>query len=188
MHAAAVHGGVQAYRNRLFSLAGIAPRRVTGQEWRLIVANFSEFQVRGAMDWQRFSKPMLAALPEGLPRELRWDPRQLVACVFCATVGWGETRRFLYLAGPLCSLKDPTAVARLLAVERYGSRWPNIPIEELDASSVEIVLGQPSPGSGRPRHPGAGPWMAEQGNIECVAKDLEYAFQVDPFLLPNRAA
>ena len=50
-----------------------------------------------------------------------------------------------------CTLKNPSAVARLLSVERYGSRWPNIPIEDLDASSVEIALGGPSTGPGRPR-------------------------------------
>ena len=45
------HGGLQRYRNALFSQLALSPYVVKGQEWRAILANFSEFFARSAMDW-----------------------------------------------------------------------------------------------------------------------------------------
>ena len=37
-------------------------------------------------------------------------------------------------------MKNRTAVASLLSIERYAERWPLIPRDELEASSVSLVV------------------------------------------------
>ena len=91
------HGGRQRYRDAYLSLAQLAPHVVTGQEWRVIVANFSEFYSRSARDWEKFTPEMQAAVTSGrgIPREVRWQPRRREACVFCARSHWLELVIFL---------------------------------------------------------------------------------------------
>ena len=140
-HVKEEHGGLQRYRNALFSLLALKPYVVSGQEWRLIIANFSEFLARSATDWEGFSPEMEEQLekPEGLHREKRWEPRGRAACVFCARKQWIEDLHKVHLAGPHCFMKNRWAVANLLSVERYAKRWPLIPYAELDASAVDLV-------------------------------------------------
>ena len=141
-HVKEEHGGLQRYRNALFSLLALKPYVVSGQEWRLIIANFSEFLARSATDWEGFSPEMEEQLekPEGLHREKRWEPRGRAACVFCARKQWIEDLHKVHLAGPQCFMKNRWAVANLLSVERYANRWPLIPYAELDASAVNLVI------------------------------------------------
>ena len=54
-HVNEVHGGLQRYRNAMFCLLSTKPYAVTGQEWRAVVAKYSEFMARSAMDWERFN-------------------------------------------------------------------------------------------------------------------------------------
>ena len=54
-HVDAEHGGLQRYRNALFSTLSLLPYVVKGQEWRAVQANFSEFFAGSAMDWEWFS-------------------------------------------------------------------------------------------------------------------------------------
>ena len=72
------HGGRQRYRNAYLSLMQLAPHVVNGQEWRAIVANFSEFYTRSATDWEKFTPEMKAALAsgQGISPEIRCQPRQ----------------------------------------------------------------------------------------------------------------
>ena len=60
---------------------------VSGQEWRLVMGNFTEFYTRAAMDWEHFTQGMNEKLqsPEGLAPEDRWEPRCRAACVLHAT-------------------------------------------------------------------------------------------------------
>ena len=85
-HVDAEHGGLQRYRNALFSMLSLLPYVVKGQEWRAVQANFSEFFARSAMDWEYFTPEMEEHLasPGGLSADHRWAPRALQACVFCA--------------------------------------------------------------------------------------------------------
>ena len=102
MHVAAEHGGLQRYRNALFSLLSLQPYVVKGQEWRAIAANFSEFSTRAAMDWENFTPWMDELLwsPGGLSAEHLWAPRCLRACVFCTRRLWQEDLLEAFLAGP----------------------------------------------------------------------------------------
>ena len=49
---------------------------------------------------------------------------------------WSEQLALLYIASPKNTLKNPEAVANLLAVDWYAEQWPLIPRCELDASAV----------------------------------------------------
>ena len=82
----------------------LAPYVVSGQEWRTIVANFSEFYSRAATDWEIFTPGMLNALcsEDGLLPEARWKPRHRTSCVFCARLHWSEQLYELYIAGAEC--------------------------------------------------------------------------------------
>ena len=137
------HGGLQRYRNALFSLLSIMPYVVKGQEWRAIVSNFTEFFSRSAMDWEKFTREMrrLLTSEQGLPFQSRWSPRARRACVFCARLLWQEELFDLFLAGPECFMKSPERVADLLAWEEYSAHWSDIPVEELKASAVDLRLG-----------------------------------------------
>ena len=47
-HVDEAHGGVQRYRNALFSSLSLKPYVVKGEEWRAIVANYAEFYARSS--------------------------------------------------------------------------------------------------------------------------------------------
>ena len=81
-HVEAEHGGLQRYRNAFFALASLLPHVVRGQEWRMIVANFSEFISRAAKDWECFTPAMTQASrsEDGLSPPDRWEPRHRAAC------------------------------------------------------------------------------------------------------------
>ena len=138
------HGGLQRYRNALFSMLSLKPYAVTGQEWRAVVGNFSEFFARSAMDWESFTPDMKEAMKSdgGLPPQSRWEPRGRSACVFCARLLWREVLHDVFLAGPHCFMESPALVAELLAWEHYHQHWPDILATELKASAVKLRIGE----------------------------------------------
>ena len=91
------------------------------------------------MDWDL---PQSAAAKldsaSGLLPEERWTPRHRTACVFCARLHWREEIHDRFISGPKCFMEKPDKVWRLLAVDRYHERWPLIPLEELQASAVNM--------------------------------------------------
>ena len=137
------HGGLQRYRNALFSQLALSPYVVKGQEWRAIVANYSEFFARSAMDWENFTTRMEQDLQGGigLPPSSRWAPRSRQACVFCARLMWREDVKEVFLAGPSCFMTSPALVAELLDWNKYHEHWPKIPEAELKASAVNLREG-----------------------------------------------
>ena len=137
------HGGVQRFRNALFSSLSLKPYVVQGEEWRAIVANYAEFYARSAADWEKPTARMreLAQTPAGLPAGERWAPRARCACVFCARLHWSEELYWEFLAGDGCFMKNPGSVAKLLSWEVYHEHWPDIPAEELRASAVRLRIG-----------------------------------------------
>ena len=141
-HAKKVHGGVQRYRNALFTLLSLKPYTVRGQEWRALNANFSEFFSRASLDWERFTPEMRreAGTQEGLGPKDRWAPRHRAACVFCCRLYWYEDLFHTFLVGSSGFMAAPRAVAELLSPDRYSERWPLIPMRELLASSVDLRL------------------------------------------------
>ena len=64
------------------------------------------------------------------------DSRQFVARAFCAVQYWCEEMSAEFIAGPHCTIQNPTAVADLLSAEWYKERWEKIPMDDLLASSV----------------------------------------------------
>ena len=83
------------------------------------------------------------AAPEGRAFDTRISPtrieeRGFAACVFCAMLHWTENLARLYLTGPECTMKNPSAVADLLSADWYSDQWPLIPKAELLASAVEF--------------------------------------------------
>ncbi len=90
------------------------------------------------MDWERFTPAMNEKLrsPTGRLPDERWVPRALQACVFCSRRLWQEDTRQVFLSGPHCFIKNPNAVAEMLAWKRYPTAWPDIPPEELQVSAV----------------------------------------------------
>ena len=119
-HVNKTHGGLQRYRNALFSLLSLKPYVVRGQEWRACIANFSEFFSRAALDWEHFTPQMhsKAASDDGLGPDDRWVPRQRAACVFCCRLHWHEDLFRVFAASPHCFMANPSAVAELLSPER----------------------------------------------------------------------
>ena len=117
-----------------------------GQEWRAIVSNYAEFYARAAGDWEKPSDRMreLAESPGGLPAEERWAPRARSACVFCARSYWTEELTPCFLAGAQCFMKSPARVVALLDWSVYHAQWPNIPADELQASAVNLRVGNTS--------------------------------------------
>ena len=113
------HGGLQRYRNAFLSLASVVPYVVRGQEWRLAMSSYTEFLTRAAKDWENFTESMLAAMAsaEGLPHGQRWEHRHRAACVFCARLFWSEDLVKVHLAGDDCFMRNPGAVAKMLAYE-----------------------------------------------------------------------
>ena len=142
-HVNAEHGGLQRYRNAVFSLQALTPYVVTGSEWRAVVANFAEFYARSSVGWDGFTPDMIESMrsPEGLQPGDRWKPRARAACVFCARLHWTESLSSVFLAGDKCFMANPEAVADLLSWEAYAERWPDIPPEELRCSAVPLRLG-----------------------------------------------
>ena len=51
---------------------------------------------------------------------------------------WSEHLAPLHLVGPMCTMKNPAAVADLLSVDWYSEQWPLIPVAELEASAVDF--------------------------------------------------
>ena len=135
------HGGRQRYRDACLSFAQLAPQVVSGQEWRAIVANFTEFYTRAATDWEKFTPCMQKACSAGqqIAPDMRWAPRQRIGCVFCARSHWLEDLHAVYLAGEQSFVRCPSQVWKMLSVERYKERWPLIAAtKELEASVVTI--------------------------------------------------
>jgi len=66
------------------------------------------------------------------------QPRQFLACVFCALQHWSEELHQCFIAGPGCFMQSPRQVAQLLSTAAYAEAWPQIPRQELDASSVAL--------------------------------------------------
>ena len=126
----------------MLCLASLVPHVTSGQEWRLIIGNFTEFLTRSVTDWEKFTPTMREALnsPTGLKPENRWAPRCLRACVFCARLKWAEVLREEYIAGPSCTMADPARVCELISCARYEKRWPLIPVDELRASAIELPI------------------------------------------------
>ena len=95
------------------------------------------------MDWevnvQGHRQPMNRVLA-GLPPDDRWAPRGIQACVFCARRFWREDLIEAFLSGPSCFMKNPKAVAGMLAWELYHEAWPDIPEEELKGSAVSLPI------------------------------------------------
>ena len=137
------HGGLQRYRNAYFALSSLSPYVVKGQEWRAILANFSEFFARSALDWEKFTPEMeeLLQAGSGLSSDRRWEPRSRQACVFCCRRLWREDLLLVYLAGPSCFMSSPSKVADLLDWSAYHQHWPDIPVADLKASAVNLRIG-----------------------------------------------
>ena len=76
--------------------------------------------------------------------EERWSPRACHACVFYARMHWAADLRSEYPAGKGCFMRSPKEVAARLPWERYHEHWPDIPADELRASSVSLRLGSTS--------------------------------------------
>ena len=72
------------------------------------------------------------------PHEWAQQPRQFLACVFCALQFWSEELQQCYIVGPNNFMQSPHKVALLLSTAAYGEAWPLIPREELEASSVAL--------------------------------------------------
>jgi len=135
------HEGVQTYRLRALHLLSEGVWQAKGSIQRAALQNFSEFQVRGATNWDGFSDDMQAELHNGqLPRENRWGQRRWQACVVCAEGRWSEDLQPLWLTGKDCSFKKPFLVADLLDPEQYIKTWQNVPPEEVRQSSVKVPM------------------------------------------------
>ena len=137
------HGGVQRYRNALFSSLSLKPYVVKGEEWRAIVANCAEFYARSAVEWEKPTARMreLAQTPAGLPAGERWAPRARCVCVFGSRLHWYEELSWEFLAGDRCFMKSPGSVAKLLSWAVHHEQLPDIPAEELRASAVRLRIG-----------------------------------------------
>ncbi|CAJ1413970.1 unnamed protein product [Effrenium voratum] len=119
-HIDAQHGGLQRYRNAFLRMESLCSHVVTGSEVRHYVGNYAEFLRSSAMDWDQ-QKPA--------------QPRERLGCAFFSSA---LHKCGLHLAGPKCFMKKPAAVWAMLSVERYHERWPLIPLEELEASAVQM--------------------------------------------------
>lgn len=141
------HGGLQRYRDALFTLLSLSPYVVKGQEWRAILQNFSEFFARSSLDWENFTPEMQEAMASkgGVGPDERWVCRSRCACVFCARKHWREELHEVFLAGPDCFMESPAEVAKLLHWKAYHQHWPDIPEEELKASAVKLRIGDTEP-------------------------------------------
>ena len=157
MHKQKEHCGEAEYRKRvLYLMTRKGCKPITGQEKRIMVQNFSHFQQfsRAGSGGNTFFKGPDVARTEA-------------ACAICAQKDWIEHRYKLSLFGTapemgrrtmtqddssddeewkqhifqkvedVYFIQNPLAVHALLDVDRYCTRWPQIPKEELHASSVQ---------------------------------------------------
>ena len=67
-----------------------------------------------------------------------------VHAFFCARSYWTEELTSCFLAGTRCFMKSPAKVVALLDWSVYHAQWPNIPAEELQASAVNLGVGNTS--------------------------------------------
>ena len=118
------HGGTTRYRETFLSLEACQPHEVMGEEWRRILANFSEFSTQSARTWHEKNEA---------GKNLK--VRQISACCICARSYWLEDLLFRPFIGADSPVQNPRSVARLLSAARYHERWPLIPWSELEASS-----------------------------------------------------
>ena len=126
-HISQHHGGLQRYRESFLSLEACQPHEVKGEEWRRILANFSEFSTQSARTWH-----------EKAEAGKMLQVRQMSACCVCARGFWLEELLFAPFIGPDSPVQNPKSVARLLSAGRYHERWPLIPWSELEASSCVL--------------------------------------------------
>jgi len=122
------HGGLKRYREEFLCLEACRPHVVKGEEWRHILANFSEFSTQAAKSWNERQKQRRA------PRS-----RCMSCCCICARSFWSEELTLAPFAGPDSPILNSSSVAKLLSAKRYFEKWPLYLWEELEASS--IVLG-----------------------------------------------
>ena len=123
-------------------LLSLEPFVLTPDIARMIMSNFDEFYRRGSFGWEHFTEDMKSALAStaGLASPDRWLPRRMTACVCCARMYWTEDLERRHLAGLHSDwLRNPDAVWNMLSVRAYSQRCPRIPVEELEASAVEIA-------------------------------------------------
>ncbi|CAE7535845.1 tkt, partial [Symbiodinium sp. CCMP2592] len=126
-HVQSHHGGLQKYRNAFLHLESLAPHVVVGSEVRHYVASYSRFLRHAAMDWDE-------------PPESELPRRCMLGCAFCARSHWREAMQAVYLTGEKVFMNNAEAVWDLLSVKRYQERWPLIPLEELEASAVDMSV------------------------------------------------
>ena len=108
---------------------------------RAIISNFSEFYIRGSLDWRNFTADMDAAVRSscGLSGAHRWESRRMIACVCCARMFWSEDLSQLHITGPHADwMPHPEEAWSLLSADAYSCRAPLIPRSELQASAVPI--------------------------------------------------
>ena len=141
-HCDAVHEGYHTYRLRVLHLLSRKVWQFPGSLQRAALQNFSEFQVRGATDWDNFTTHMhdKLSLGKGLQRDERWGPRRFVACVVCAERRWSEELIPTFIAGAKTEFQKEDKVCLLLDPKLYVSTWPELPSEEVFKSCPTILL------------------------------------------------
>ena len=132
-HCDAVHEGYHTYRLRVLHLLSREVWQFPGSLQRAALQNFSEFQVRGATDWNNFTTHMhdKLSLGKGLQRDERWGPRRFVACVVCAERRCSEELIPTFIAGAKTEFQKEDQVCLLLDPKLYVSTWPEVPSEEV---------------------------------------------------------
>ena len=141
-HCDAVHEGYHTYRLRVLHLLSREVWQFPGSLQRAALQNFSEFQVRGATDWDNFTTHMhdKLSLGKGLQRDERWGPRRFVACVVCAERRWSEELIPTSIAGAKTEFQKEDKVCLLLDPKLYVSTWPELPSEEVFKSCPTVLL------------------------------------------------
>ena len=141
-HCDAVHEGYHTYRLRVLHLLSREVWQFPGSLQRAALQNFSEFQVRGATDWNNFTTHMhdKLSLGKGLQRDERWGPRRFVACVVCAERRWSEELIPTFIAGAKTEFQKEDKVCLLLDPKLYVSTWPEVPSEEVFKSCSTVLL------------------------------------------------
>ena len=141
-HCDAVHEGYHTYRLRVLHLLSREVWQFPGSLQRAALQNFSEFQVRGATDWNNFTTHMhdKLSLGKGLQRDERWGPRRFVACVVCAERRWSEELIPTFIAGAKTEFQKEDKVCLLLDPKLYVSTWPEVPSEEVFKSCPTVLL------------------------------------------------
>ena len=141
-HCDAVHEGYHTYRLRVLHLLSREVWQFPGSLQRAALQNFSEFQVRGATDWNNFTTHMhdKLSLGKGLQRDERWGPRRFVACVVCAERRWSEELIPTFIAGAKTEFQKEDKVCLLLDPKLYVSTWPELPSEEVFKSCPTVLL------------------------------------------------